>query len=348
MIINGESIKGVFKYNPNVTFEPGDLIISNKNLLYYSIVESQGIDPDNDTAGYYKPYSALQSAQSIEDLTEDNARLLVPASILAQYLTSLVIGISMEGSIDAIPYSSSELMLMTDNQVHLLTQVTDQIEISDDNGNLETFEFSNLNLLLRVYKSTPDNSTVSVQELIDYQNGMFFYRFATIHSTTITPEWSNWRFIGTSLQNSGKYSAVETMQNRFETYRNLVNTVVGNIEKVQNNINNFYSFYEVKDENSSWLGVILTGNTTATLTTSYLQNGSICILFASYTKDGLTYKESVYIDVNTTGVVQTENFTVTISGNLTRNLVISSDTVNNIKIDRIIVSKCSNLTRVIS
>lgn len=348
MIQNNESIKGIFKYNPNVTFEPYDLVISNNNLLYYVKVQCQGIDPDTETEGYYKPYSDLQSAKTIEDLVEDNGKLLVPANILAQYLTSLVMGLSMEGSIDVIPYNSSELMIMVDNQVHLLTNVTDQLEISDDDGKLESFEFTNKNLLLRVYRSQPNDINTSIQELIDYENGCFFYRYAEVKSSNITPEWSPWRFIGTSNKNGGNFSIVESMQNRFTTYKALVDEVIANIEKIQENITNFYSFYEVKDENSSWLGVINTGNLSITLTTSYLQKGSICILFVSYKKNGLTFKESVYIDPNTIGVIQTENFSVTISGNATKNIVISSDSVTDIKIDRFIASKCSNITKVIN
>lgn len=348
MIINGQSVNGVFKYNPNVTYEKGDLVISNNGLLYYPEASCQGIDPDTDTNGYFTPYSFKQSAKSIEELTVGNDRLLVPANILAQYLMNLVIGLTMEGSIDTISYNSSEIMLMVDNQIHLLTQVTDQLEISDESGNIEAFEFTNANLLLRVYKSTPNNETISIQELIDYTNGSFFYRYATITSSTITPEWSTWKFIGTSVGNSGNYPAVNALQTQFESYRQLVNNVISNIEQLNKNIENFYSFYEVTNDNASWLGVILTSDTTATFTTNYLSSGSICILFVEYQSGGITYKESMYISLSTNGTLQSDNFEVTISGNTIKTLVLESSTVDSIKIEKLIVSKRANMTRIIS
>lgn len=338
MKVGNNSIKTLCVYNKDYTLEPGDLVISPNGILFYVRLECQGINPDTDKENYYEPYSNAQAATSIEELENDTTgKLLVPADLLVQYITQLVIGLSLEGSIDVMSYDTTELMLMSDNQVHLLTGVSGSIETADGD-----IQLSSNNLLVRVYKATDENNEeVIIQELVDYTKGFFYYRSKKGSGI----DWTPFKYVGSDAESASLF------QDQFGKYQNLINRVLENIRIIQNDINNYYSFYEAVNGNNKQSSIITVTDKFAIFSREYLEVGSICIAFVSYKfkNDGQnspTYQESKYIDPFTNGVLHTQYYDIEVSGTYSKTVEFKPSAIideTSFKISRVIISKRSNL-----
>ena len=339
MKIGNNSVTGIYKYDPNKTFEPEDLVISPSGYLFRCLIESTGIDPETCKNDEYEPYSKTQSATSIKELVNDTAgNLLVPADLLIEYITNLVIGLQIDGTVDAIPYKESELLTMRDTQVHLLTNISAVVkELQVEVG------ISGNNALLRVYNTLQEGSSTSVcvQEIVDYEGGIILYRYARGEG-----QFGSWSFVGCNDSNG---NIMANFDRQYNSYKNLITTFFDRIKRIQSNLDSYYSFYEV-DKTDSDVSLAELKDNKLYLTKEYIGKGSILILFVSYprydTPDSIVMQESLYVNPFTTeSTISADYFNVEVTEENSRICleVVKKLSIPRISLDKAIISKMSKL-----
>jgi hypothetical protein len=222
MIINNKNIRGIFLYDPEVTFEKDDFVIYNGEQ-YVCLGQSTGEVPEGSSV--FRPYISSNQA-TMEDIVEfvKNPKDLsigektVSAALLGEVLSTFLSGVDYSGLINNSINVNNSILINNyfNNTVKEYDSSINPLDAILTNPNLNNAIFKvsrevalglvpvsettqgsliQTGLLLRQYTySTNSGNFVRVQELIDYESGNIMFRYSeSPDKTKFGSSSSTWR-----------------------------------------------------------------------------------------------------------------------------------------------------------
>jgi hypothetical protein len=222
MIINNKNIRGIFLYDPEVTFEKDDFVIYNGEQ-YVCLGRSTGEVPEGSSV--FRPYISSNQA-TMEDIVEfvKNPKDLsigektVSAALLGEVLSTFLSGVDYSGLINNSINVNNSILINNyfNNTVKEYDSSINPLDAILTNPNLNNAIFKvsrevalglvpvsettqgsliQTGLLLRQYTySTNSGNFVRVQELIDYESGNIMFRYSeSPDKTKFGSSSSTWR-----------------------------------------------------------------------------------------------------------------------------------------------------------
>lgn len=214
MKVSKKIISGIYKYEKDITYTEGDLILSDAHTLFRVKREVVGLDPLDNYPEYFEQLFSTAQVATEEDLNNylngnnpDVGDKVVPLELMLELLDKICCGISSTGNI-------SNFIRITDGEI------PNEIGYSDFFGNINSTSCSTdpLDVVLKVselnnahfvvdktilenllqsrqlhneitvdgilhqytYTSLRDNreETIRVQELVEPANGILLYRYS--------------------------------------------------------------------------------------------------------------------------------------------------------------------------
>lgn len=170
MIINGKSINGLYKYNPLMKYDKGDLVIYN-SIIY---VAQDSVNGENPTVSEkYKVYLGDKYVSYNDyinsDITENDDRY-IPLKLFPAILNRYMNGVNNKGVLTNLSDSDNgerilDTILYDDNIDYATYSVS---------RNLKELESINLipndsgNFIMKQYTYIDDGNKIRTQELVDH------------------------------------------------------------------------------------------------------------------------------------------------------------------------------------
>ena len=200
MLINNKSVKGIFEYSPDLTYEPSDFVIEN-NGLFVCLQKSTGNLPSQ-SLDYFKPYlsdkciSLQEYLEEVDNPTEGEDKY-ISASTLSAVLNYYMSGFSKKGEItNSVEVTSDGTYTINgdiSNPLRNSDEVLDYI-INSESLNNAVFKISpevfngTHPRILRQYTYTEGTTKYRLQELIDLDSGGVEYR---VGNSEIIGNWKS-------------------------------------------------------------------------------------------------------------------------------------------------------------
>jgi len=271
---SGQTIKGIWKYETNVTYTPDDLVLKG-TVLYVCQSESSQIDPETDTRPDNERYKTYLEANSITTIDEyranPNSNKVVPCNLILPILREKIGGLLGDGKIEEIP-SSSNLDDFDSYGVYLLKVGGTNFHPAAPIQNLINNDY----MLMRVYA----NGSTIIQECIDYENSIFYHRYNTgsgfSNWTSTSPNVLDY---GLQTLNGDVIAKIQATQSVLSEYENLMPNTYAMRKVLGSSSGNEFVFTDSNEvANKEFLIVNLiyrvSGSTPFRLTTAHLQVGN--------------------------------------------------------------------------
>ena len=233
MKINNTSVQGIYLYNENLNFEPGDFVIYNSSIYICTPKTNQTvfpITPDKDLLNF-TPYLATEKIK-IEELIDlynegvtsaNYEDKIVTSDILCQFLKKISFGLDFSGVIDKeilsnyVSPSLGEFINSNNTEIIDLLATDPKIEynnltvkISRDlikeliqekpNDNISDDDFKSVILKhYTYYENSEIDSSVGtkvlyrIQEIIDHIYGICLYRYTKLSDNSVENGISSWK-----------------------------------------------------------------------------------------------------------------------------------------------------------
>lgn len=221
MIINNKNIRGIFLYDPEVTFEKDDFVIYNGEQ-YVCLGQSTGEVPEGSSV--FRPYISSNQA-TMEDIVEfvknpndlSIGEKTVSAALLGEVLSTFLSGVDYSGLINNSINVNNSILINNyfNNTVKEYDSSINPLDAILTNPNLNNAIFKvsrevalglvpvsettqgsliQTGLLLRQYTYSTNGNFVRVQELIDYESGNIMFRYSeSPDKTKFGSSSSTWR-----------------------------------------------------------------------------------------------------------------------------------------------------------
>lgn len=300
MRINGKNLRGLFLYEPSVTYERGDFVIED-SMIYNCNAESTGEKPSS--SANFSPYMAGEIATAEEVLEGKGTDKYVSIESLVRILDNYYSGFNAAGIITNEISGNGEIALkdMFGNNLSFSSpSYTDPLDtIIHSTINNGIFKVArevvvgilgngNEDTILRQFSYTENGELHRTQELIDEENGHILFR----------------HLVGTGKPSSWKSSIIDNdivrVVNDIRTY---YEGKLTELDKEKERLVNCFRFEEVDDDYSYTDGDKLTFTIKETTKEGLVSMKSSTV---TVSRDGQTYyylvgKSKVSVTCSTSG-----------------------------------------------
>ena len=324
MLINGNVINGIFKYQPGLIFTLGDIVIYK--ALLYRVIDAQvsQIEPDTSMAlGRYVEYTKFSSITDIAQYYEDiedygvdttKGRKLITSGLLKQVIAEQIRGLNVGGEVTALD-------LETESPLDILETGIYNINVRQSIiGKLPPLIKYVDHLIMKVYKTAQG----TVQEVIDYSTPAIYYRL--IEDVPVGVDWITIGFESTILSD---------FQDSLNKYRQIASLSIAEADRVVKDLELMgtkYSFVDI----SRYIS-----DETASIANFPINRFPILMVGVKYTKGGITYQDFQTLDPmvhNTTITADDYKLSYTISGSAITIEMIPTTIISNYSIIKLIGS----------
>jgi hypothetical protein len=210
MIIKDIHLQGIIFYKPMLEYEQNDLILY-QDTLYIVTASYSGKEPPNEAA-QCTPYTEYHSYDIDKPSDDENDNRIITASVLRKVINTMFRGLSLEGVISTLNTCDIDLDELKDTGAYHLI-INNDLTL----GSIPPIP-SGFKVLLRVFKS----ATITIQEIIDYDMPVIYYRY---YNGNV---WSTWSFIS-----NGDDTTVYQFKAALKQYQNKVSEYAKKIKQIE-------------------------------------------------------------------------------------------------------------------
>ena len=323
MIINGKSINGLYKYNPLMKYDKGDLVIYN-SIIY---VAQDSVNGENPTVSEkYKVYLGDKYVSYNDyinsDITENDDRY-IPLKLFPAILNRYMNGVNNKGVLTNLSDSDNgerilDTILYDDNIDYATYSVS---------RNLKELESINLmpndsgNFIMKQYTYIDDGNKIRTQELVDHFSGIIWYRWYNLSSLNYNP--SDWVNVCVNIPEANR-----KIKELINTYTSLIN----NINNLSNDLKGKFRFSPI---------VILSPTSKLVVPEEY-SNSVITIGISTKLDEDFYYKNSLTIDLSSSSLKKFKVFVKTFE--LSKNIKVLIDDSSSEKVIKLLNDDDTEIT----